>query len=139
MHKSWHGAQLNEAKIILADEATTLLHGAESVVRIRRAINSDPNQMAGTDEKNESIHLFKVTFLNSSESISLFSILHQSKLSSSKNEAKQFIKSGAVRINDVKCMDPFMSVNIQSQGREFVVSIGKRKFVRVQLDVIIGA
>ena len=142
MANSWHGAQLNEAKIILANEATKLLHGQESINSIHKAktgltLNCESEITNSQQLVNDpSINTIKVAFQSSTDSKSLSSIVFEAKLSSSKNEAKQFIKSGAVKINDVKCTDIFKNIDIQSYGQEFILSVGKRKFVRIQFEVL---
>ncbi|WP_035907202.1 MULTISPECIES: tyrosine--tRNA ligase [unclassified Lebetimonas] len=54
--------------------------------------------------------------------------LTQTKLASSKSEARRHIKGGGVRVNSEKIND-----NINLQNGEFILQIGKRKFAKVRI------
>ncbi len=63
-----------------------------------------------------------------SKSEKLISILTDNELVISKGEAKRMIKQGAVRINKEKIDDVHMMIE---KGRELVLKVGKRKFLRI--------
>ena len=63
-----------------------------------------------------------------SKSEKLISILTDNELVISKGEARRMIKQGAVRINKEKIDDVHMMIE---KGRELVLKVGKRKFLRI--------
>ena len=56
--------------------------------------------------------------------------LANTKLASSKSEARRHIKGGAVRVNQEKIND--QNLNLTS-GKEYILQIGKRKFAKVKV------
>ena len=56
--------------------------------------------------------------------------LTNTKLASSKSEARRHIKGGAVRVNQEKIND--QNLNLTS-GKEYILQIGKRKFAKVKV------
>ena len=63
-----------------------------------------------------------------SEPKKLISIMVGNKLVESNTDAKRMIKQGAVKLNDNKVSDLHIEIN---PGEEFVLKVGKRKFLRI--------
>tara|TARA_Y100001970_G_C14247173_1_gene869114 strand:+ start:709 stop:1950 length:1242 start_codon:yes stop_codon:yes gene_type:complete len=94
------GAQINDAKILLANEVTKLCHGTEA------AINAH-NSAKETFEKGKlglDLPKFKVV-LSKNDSISLIEALCNTKLCKSKGEARRLINGGGARINNQSFRD----------------------------------
>eukprot|EP01035_Chromulina_nebulosa_P017010 gene17010-22512_t len=88
---TWEGAQLNEAKIILADQVTSLLHGPECLEAIHNTVKSLYSKTS--DISYDSLPKIKLDF-SSSNGLSIVDVLLQSELLPSKNEARKAIKNG---------------------------------------------
>ncbi len=142
--------------MLLADEATRLLHGPESLSgihsKLKQLFVSSPSSRANSNDRGDSNECddadisesdsslsapFVCNFKDSAESRSVFSILYDTKLSSSKKQARLLIKAGAVRIGDKKIADEFESLLFQNiYGSDFILSVGKKKFARIKFTMI---
>ena len=102
----WRGADLNKAKRILADEATTLLHGEECLSAIHETADSLFSKSGGSSGELESLPKFELSSeemtLAKSDGLSVVDILLKAEYAKSKGEARRMIKGGGARINDVK-------------------------------------
>lgn len=116
------GSEVNEAKKILADHATTLLHGESSLVGIHKTVENifDKSQVGDLS----SLPRFEFT----NNVIRLIDLLVQTKLCKSNGEAKKAVQGGGVRINDEKIDDPFQEITI---NENFTLSLGKKQHVLV--------
>lgn len=114
--ESLKGQDTNEAKKILAFEATKICHGENCANEaLQNAIEVHENGLhTGAMEE---IHTVKGTIVDT---------LVATKLAPSKGEAKTLIKQNAIRIDDILCN------NISLQITEnCTIQIGKKKFLRV--------
>ena len=97
------GAELNEAKKILANEATALCHGpaaaAEAAETARRTFEA-----GGVGEDLARVPVKRAELDAGQE---LFKLLADSKLVASRGEARKLIKQGGVRVNNEVVTDEF--------------------------------
>ena len=106
------GAQINEAKAVLATEATAMLHGrAAAEAAAQTARETFEGGGAGGD----------LPTLSVGEGVSVAHALTQLGFTPSNKEAKRKIAEGAVRLNDLVVSDPGLIV---SQGK---LSLGKKR------------
>ncbi len=100
------GAELNEAKKILATEATALLHGrdaAETTAETARRIFED-----GASDAALPTHVVDAGDL--AGGIGIVKLLVESGLATSNGEARRLIRGGGARVNDVAVTDDALSV-----------------------------
>ncbi len=94
------GAQINDAKILLANQVTKLCHGKEAAVKAH-------NSAQDTFEKGKlglDLPKFKVV-LSNNDGISLIEALCKTELCKSKGEARRLINGGGARINNQSFRD----------------------------------
>ena len=106
------GAEINDAKIVLATEATAMLHGreaAETAAATARTTFGEGG--AGTD----------LPTLEVGDGMSILAALTGLNFCASNGEAKRKIAEGAVRLDDVVVSDPGLQV---TGGK---LSLGKKK------------
>jgi tyrosyl-tRNA synthetase len=110
------GQAINEAKIVLANEATAMLHGreaAEAAAETARrtfeegAAGGDLPTLAGTD------------------GMSIVQALTAIGFTASNGEAKRKIAEGAVKLDDVLVTDASLVLNVT--GEPLKLSLGKKK------------
>ena len=89
------GAELNEAKKILATEATTLLHGA---VAASSAAETARRAFETGEAADLPVHLLAPEQL--SVGVPLFRVLVESGLVTSNGEARRLVRGGGARLND---------------------------------------
>lgn len=120
------GAEINKAKVILADEATTLLHGAESLPQIHKTISS---MFSGKGTSTESLPRFAIT-KDDVGTISYAECFVSLGLATSRNEAKRLIKGGGAKIGDNVKIDDIngcLSEEDLNGGEEVILRAGKKR------------
>ena len=125
---------LREAHKALAHEVITFLHGEEAyndAIRISNALFSG-------DIKALTAKEIEVGFADLPRAIGkeapLADLLIELKLASSKREAREFIRNGAVMINGEKATDEFMTINqdMAIEGRFIVIRRGKKLYALIE-------
>ena len=123
------GAELNEAKVLLANEATRLCRGeaaARDAASAARAMFVSGGDSAGLP----TIEIPRGEFL---EGINVADLLHRTGLAASKGEARRLIRGGGARLNDARIDDEAMMVDAAHlQGDQLTLSAGRKRHVRVR-------
>jgi tyrosyl-tRNA synthetase len=121
------GAEINEAKKILADEATTLLHGADAA-RAARATSEQAFAGNALEAELPTVHVLEFVF---GGGYSNTQIAIAAGFAASNTAARKLIGNGGLRINGEKQDDPekLMDAAQLSPDKTFVVSSGKKKLL----------
>jgi len=106
------GAEINEAKVVLATEATTLLHGRDAAL----AAMHTARQTFGEGGAGEDLPTLQL-----SDGMTIAQALTAIGFTTSNGEAKRKVAEGAVRLNDQSVSDPGMT---PTAGK---ISLGKKK------------
>lgn len=116
------GAQINDAKVRLANEATTLLHGADAA---REAEATAKQTFAGGGAGDA---LPTVTFDMSDEAVTLVGLFVEAGLAGSNGEVRRHMKAGAAKVNDTPLTDPFArpTADLVIDGA-IKLSVGKKR------------
>ena len=124
------GAQINEAKKILADEATTLLHGAEEAAKARAASESAFEK----GQVSQDLPTVEVSRADNPVGQSTAGLLIVAGLAKSLGEGRRAIAGGAVRINDERIAQDRMHTydEMLPDHGAFKVQFGKTKIVLVK-------
>ena len=126
----WEGAQLNQAKEILAYELTKLVHGEEEAVRAQNSAHALFS--AGSAAEMPSAKLTDEDFTD--DKIDILNLLHKSGLVPSKSEARRAVQQGGVAVDGEKVTDistTYEKDEFQGDGK--VVRRGKKNFRKVTL------
>ena len=128
---NWEGAQLNEAKNILAYELTALVHGAEEAEKAKAASlalfagGGNTADMPTTELTNDDIGAGQIDIL---------SLMVKCGLAASKGEARRLVQQGGVTVNDAKVTAIETTYGLeQFTGEGLVIRKGKKVFHRVVL------
>jgi tyrosyl-tRNA synthetase len=121
------GSEINEAKKVLATEATALLHG-------RDAANEAAETARRTFEEGalaESLPTVEIPRGELDAGIGVLNAFVKAGLVASNGEARRQIKGGGLRVNDVSVTDEKMTLSAASLTPEGVIklSLGKKKHV----------
>lgn len=128
--ESWEGAQLNEAKEILAFELTKLVHGEEEAAKAKesaRALFSSGNaaEMPTVELTSEDLQ---------DGSIGILNLLTKSGMVPSNSEARRAVQQGGVVVDGDKITDIHASISdAQLSGDGLVLKKGKKNFRRMIL------
>ena len=127
--ESWEGAQLNQAKEILAFELTKLVHGEEEANKAREA--SHALFAGGGDSAHmPTVELSSADFADGD--MDILALLVKTELAPSRSDARRAVEQGGVSVADEKVTDIKTAYNADSFGADgLVVKRGKKKFVKV--------
>src|SRR5690606_27682091 len=123
------GSEINAAKIILANEVTTLLHGAEAAASAEATAREVFEQGgAGGD-----LEVVTVSADALAAGLTVVQLLTQTGITTSGKEAKRLIAEGGLRLNNEAVSDPLLAVDAALIGDGLKVSVGKKKHRMVQM------
>jgi len=122
---------INELKKLLANKATTMLHG-ETVSQNSEQAAKEAFSGSSLGSNLPSINI-KYQDINSK--INIVDLILLSKLESSKSEIRRLIKSNGVKINDKIVSDEkFIISNNLFKENYLKLSIGKKRHIKIQLN-----
>lgn len=123
------GAQINDAKIALADAATTMLHGADAAKEAKLAAEKVFNEGATA----EGMPSFDVPLTDIKAGYSVVDAFVLSGLSASKGEVRRHIKAGAAKLNGASIADDSAMINLSDLEEDNTarLSIGKKRHARL--------
>ena len=126
--ESWEGAQLNQAKEILAFELTKLVHGEEEANKAKEA--SHALFAGGGDSAHmPTLELTAADFADGD--LDILALLVKSELAPSRSDARRAVQQGGVSVADEKVTDIQTTYGADSFGADgLVVKRGKKKFVK---------
>lgn len=124
------GAEINEAKIILANEATTLCHGAEAA---RAAMETAQQTFAGAGV-SEGLPQQAVS-RDEADGMGMIGALVMVGFAKSNGEARRLIRGGGARLNDVAITDEDHQLSVVdfNEGRA-KISAGKKRHALLVLS-----
>ncbi len=127
--ESWEGAQLNQAKEILAFELTKLVHGEEEANKAKEA--SHALFAGGGDSAHmPTLELTAADFADGD--LDILALLVKSELAPSRSDARRAVQQGGVSVADEKVTDIQTTYGADSFGADgLVVKRGKKKFVKI--------
>lgn len=126
-----YGAELNRAKIRLANEATRLAHGSDAALAAEETAQATFSRAHGDPSKLPSI---AISVPDLEEAISIVDVLVTGGLSPSKGEAKRLIQGRGLRVdgvtieNDKASLRPAMLVENKVR-----ISVGRKRHVIVEI------
>ncbi|MFV2002571.1 MAG: tyrosine--tRNA ligase [Paracoccaceae bacterium] len=123
------GAGINSAKIRLANEVTTLCHGAPAAARAE-ATALEVFQKGGIGEALPSLKLSRAEV---GDGISLVQLIVRSGLAKSGKEARRLIADNGARLDDVPITDSTTIFDAAALARPIKLSAGKKRHALVSL------
>ena len=124
------GSDINASKIRLANEVTTLLHGADAAAAAE-ATAREVFEHGGVGGDLEVILISRSTL---GDGMANTHFLVETGLAASGKEAKRLIAEKGLRYNNEVVVDANSLVTADMIGPDLKVSIGKKKHVLVRLD-----
>jgi len=95
---SLQGAEINQAKEVLAYEITKIVHGEEEAIKAREASKA----LFGAGAKAEDIPTTSYPASRFAEGIDIITMMCDAKLASSRSDARRTIQQGGVTVNNKK-------------------------------------
>jgi tyrosyl-tRNA synthetase len=125
----WEGAQLNEAKEILAFELTKLVHGEEEATKAKEASHALFSG-AGVSANMPTVEVTEENLVDGK--MDIMAVLVAASLCDSRSDARRAVQQGGVSVDGEKVTDITTSYTLSDfSGEGKVVKRGKKKFAKV--------
>ena len=123
------GSEINEAKIVLADEVTALLHGRDAA-ETAKATAREVFEMGGVGDDLPTLTL---TEAEVAEGISVVQLIVRAGLAASGKEAKRLISDNGARLDDAPLTDAGLMIDRAALTAPIKLSAGKKRHALVRL------
>jgi tyrosyl-tRNA synthetase len=123
------GSEINEAKITLANEVTTLLHGADAA-KAAEATAREVFEKGGTGDDLPTLTLSTDDL---GDGISIVQLITRSGLAGSGKEAKRLIAEGGAKMNDDALDNAGLMITAADLAQPIKLSAGKKRHALVVL------
>ncbi len=129
------GAEIREAKKVLAYEATQLCHGKENADQARAAAEGLFGQSKGVSDESAPLYQIEPEILETG--IPAYILFENSGLCKTRGEARRLISQGGGYLNDRKILafDQMVGINdLTDDG--LLLRAGKKRYMKVVSDVV---
>ncbi|TWI52549.1 tyrosyl-tRNA synthetase [Pseudomonas duriflava] len=122
------GAELNQAKIVLANEATRLCHGEAA----QRDAEKAARELFGQGEQSGAVPSIIVSRADLQAGLSLTDLLVNAELQSSRSAVRRLADGGGLRLNDKVVQDPDALLTQEVEGGR--LSLGKKRHFHIVIQ-----
>ncbi len=123
------GSEINEAKIILANEVTTLLHGADAAAAAETTAR-EVFEQGGVGDDLPTLELSSGEVANG---VSVVQLIVRSGLAKSGKEAKRLIAENGARMNDDPLSDAGLMLDAGALSEPVKLSAGKKRHALIKI------
>ncbi|WP_297774051.1 tyrosine--tRNA ligase [uncultured Roseovarius sp.] len=123
------GSEINEAKIILANEVTTLLHGAEAA----QAAEATAREVFEKGGVGDDLPTVDLTPAELGDGISIVQLIVRSGLAKSGKEAKRLIAENGARLDDAPLTEAGLMIDAAALASPIKLSAGKKRHALIKL------
>ena len=123
------GSEINAAKIILANEVTTLCHGLEAA-QAAEATAREVFEKGGT---GDDLPKFFVTAQELAEGVSVSSLFVKAGLAKSGKDAKRLIAEGGARLNDEAVLEAGQMITAADLAQPIKLTAGRKRHALIVL------
>jgi tyrosyl-tRNA synthetase len=121
---------INELKILLANKATSMLHGEDEA----RKCQETAKQTFSENSLGDNLPTIQINKKMLGTNISILDLVILSKLESSKSEIRRLIKGNGIKINGQAISDEkFLITESLFKNSLIKLSLGKKKHIKVEL------
>jgi tyrosyl-tRNA synthetase len=124
------GSEINAAKIVLANEVTGLLHGAEAA----QAAEATAREVFEKGGVGEDLPRVSLTVADLADGISLAQLFVRAGLTASGKEAKRLISEGGARVNDEVATDAGQVIRASELAEPMKLTAGRKRHALVVLE-----
>ena len=122
---------INELKILLANQTTAMLHGEKAAKNSEEAAK----EAFSGDSLGSNLPKVNIKFENDEKKISIIDLVLLSKLENSKSEIRRLVKGSAIKINDNVVSDEKFIINQDLFEKNYLkLSIGKKRHIKIELS-----
>ena len=125
------GAEINDAKKVLALEATTLLHGPEAAADAAETARKTFEQGGIGDD----LPTVDIPAVDLKAGIAAWNLFHRAGLAASGGESRRLIRGGGAKLNDQKCDDENATITLDAVIDGVIkLSAGKKRHAIVKVS-----
>ncbi|WP_334193957.1 tyrosine--tRNA ligase [Pararhodobacter sp.] len=124
------GSEINAAKVILANEVTTLCHGAEAAA----AAEATARAVFEQGGLGEDLPRLVLDAAEAAEGVSIVQLFVRAGLAKSGKDAKRLIAEGGARLNDEALSDPGLVITAADLSSPLKLTAGRKRHALVALD-----
>ena len=122
---------INELKIKLANEATSMLHGKKAALNSEQAAK----EAFSGDLSGENLPSIKIKSEDIDKKLTIIDLVILSKLENSKSEIRRLIKGNAVKLNNKIISEEKLIINDELfQNNYLKLSIGKKRHIKIEFN-----
>jgi len=122
---------INDLKILLANETTEMLHGKKEAQNVARAAQ----EAFSENSTGSNLPSIKIEEDVIKKNLNIIDLVVLSKLENSKSEIRRLIKGNAIKINNEIINDEkFLINNELFNDNYFKLSIGKKRHIKIELN-----
>ena len=120
---------INELKIKLANETTSMLHGKKAALNSQQAAKEAfSGNLLGSN-----LPSIKVKAKDIDKGLTIIDLIVLSKLESSKSEIRRLIKGNAIKLNDKIITEEKLTINKETFNNNYLkLSIGKKRHLKIE-------
>ncbi|MEP4969075.1 MAG: tyrosine--tRNA ligase [Parvibaculum sp.] len=124
------GSAINDAKIVLANEVTTLCHGAEAAA----AAEATAREVFEKGGVGDDLPTLTLSADDIGDGISIVQLFVKSGLAGSGKEAKRLFAENGAKLNDTPLNDPGQMITQEFLAEPIKLSAGKKRHALVKID-----
>ena len=122
---------INDLKILLANETTSMLHGKDAANNSEQAAK----EAFSGNALGSSLPSIKINSKNIDDKLDIVDLIVLAKLEKSKSEIRRLIKGNAVKINDKVISDEKLIIANKLFNENYLkLSIGKKRHIKIELN-----
>ena len=122
---------INDLKILLANETTSMLHGEDAAKNSEQAAK----EAFSGNTLGSSLPSIKIDQKNIDNKFDIIDLIILSKLEKSKSEIRRLIKGNGIKINDEIISDEKLVITNNFFNENYLkLSIGKKRHLKIELD-----
>ena len=123
------GAEINEAKVVLANAVTTLCHGADAAA----AAEATAREVFEKGGAGDDLPTLELSAAELGDGISIVQLIVRSGLAKSGKDAKRLISENGARLDDAPVSDPGLMLDAAALTSPIKLSAGKKRHALVRL------
>ena len=121
---------INELKVLLANKATTMLHGKKSAENSEQAAK----EAFSGNSLGANLPSIKIKSKELAKQMSIMDLIILSKLENSRSEIRRLFKGNAIKINDELIEDEKLIIKNELFNENYLkLSIGKKRHIKIEL------
>ncbi|MDC0951410.1 tyrosine--tRNA ligase [Candidatus Pelagibacter sp.] len=129
--KKTENNNINDLKILLANETTSMLHGEDAAKNSEQAAK----EAFSGNSLGSSLPSVEINSKNIDDKLDIIDLIILSKLEKSKSEIRRLIKGKAVKINDKIISDEKLIITNEFFNENYLkLSIGKKRHLKIELN-----